>query len=93
MEREWPYRKWQPPAESTPSKRTWQVPSEFNGEAFQPDFENWKPISFTDRGDNNSVRIILGNEIAVKAARVRRSLTVARRYPLCQDSLAESRRS
>jgi hypothetical protein len=44
------------------------VPAEFNGVAFQPQFENWKPISFTDRGDNNTLRIILGNDIAVKAA-------------------------
>jgi hypothetical protein len=44
------------------------VPAEFDGIAFQPGFEAWKPISFTDRGDNNTLRIILGNEIAVKAA-------------------------
>jgi heme-binding protein/cytochrome P460 len=44
------------------------VPAEFNGVAFQPAFEDWKPISFTDRGDNNTLRIILGNDIAVKAA-------------------------
>ena len=31
-------------------------------------FESWKPISITDRGDNNTFRFILGNEIAVKAA-------------------------
>jgi hypothetical protein len=35
---------------------------------FQADFETWKPISFTDRGDNNTFRAILGNPIAVKAA-------------------------
>jgi hypothetical protein len=33
-----------------------------------PGFEKWKPMSFTDRGDNNTFRAILGNEIAVKAA-------------------------
>jgi hypothetical protein len=43
------------------------VPPEFNGLAFQPGFEDWKPISFTDRGDNNTFRFILGNEIAVRA--------------------------
>ena len=41
---------------------------EFDGFSFDPDFEGWKPISFTDRGDNNTFRFILGNDIAVKAA-------------------------
>jgi hypothetical protein len=45
------------------------VQPEFNGFAFDPDFLHWKPISFTDRGDNNTFRFILGNDIAVKAAR------------------------
>ena len=44
------------------------IPAEFNGVPFEPGFETWKPISFTDRGDNNTFRAILGNEIAVKAA-------------------------
>ena len=35
---------------------------------FDPAFETWKPISFTDRGDNYTFRFILGNDIAVKAA-------------------------
>jgi mono/diheme cytochrome c family protein len=41
---------------------------EFNGFPFDPAFKNWKPISFTDRGDNNTFRFVLGNEIAVRAA-------------------------
>jgi hypothetical protein len=44
------------------------VPAEFNGVPFESGFDSWKPISFTDRGDNNTFRAILGNEIAVKAA-------------------------
>ena len=44
------------------------VPPEFNGLPFESDFEDWKPISATDRGDNNTFRFILGNDIAVKAA-------------------------
>jgi hypothetical protein len=44
------------------------VSPEFNGFPFDPAFENWKPISTTDRGDNNTFRFILGNEVAVKAA-------------------------
>jgi cytochrome P460/heme-binding protein len=45
------------------------VRPELNGFPFDPAFESWKPISTTDRGDNNTFRFILGNEIAVKAAR------------------------
>jgi hypothetical protein len=44
------------------------VQQEFNGFPFDPDFENWKSISTTDRGDNNTFRFILGNDIAIKAA-------------------------
>ncbi len=35
---------------------------------FDPAFESWKPISFTDLGDNYTFRFVLGNDIAVKAA-------------------------
>jgi mono/diheme cytochrome c family protein len=45
-----------------------KVQPEFNGLPFDPTFESWKPISTTDRGDNNTFRFILGNDIAVKAA-------------------------
>ncbi|ADW70672.1 cytochrome P460 family protein [Granulicella tundricola] len=41
---------------------------EFDGFTFDGSFEGWKPLSTTDRGDNNTFRFILGNEIAVKAA-------------------------
>jgi hypothetical protein len=44
------------------------VQPELNGFTFDPEFEGWKPISTTDRGDNNTFRFILGNDIAVKAA-------------------------
>jgi Haem-binding domain/Cytochrome P460 len=45
------------------------VQPEFDGFPFDPDFENWKPISTTDRGDNNTFRFVLGNDIAQNAAR------------------------
>lgn len=45
------------------------IPAELNGLPFESSFENWHPISFTDRGDNNTLRMILGNEIAVNAAK------------------------
>jgi hypothetical protein len=44
------------------------VESEGNGLAFDPSFEKWSLLSTTDRGDNNTFRFILGNEIAMKAA-------------------------
>jgi hypothetical protein len=44
------------------------VQPELNGFQFDSMFENWKPLSTTDRGDNNTFRFILGNDIAVKAA-------------------------
>jgi hypothetical protein len=44
------------------------VKAEWNGLAFDPSFETWKPLSYTDRGDNNTFRFILGNDIAIQAA-------------------------
>jgi hypothetical protein len=44
------------------------VQQEFGGFPLDPDFENWTLISTTDRGDNNTFRFILGNDIAIKAA-------------------------
>lgn len=45
-----------------------KVPPELNGLPFEPAFATWKPLSFTDRGDNNTFRFILGNDIAIQAA-------------------------
>lgn len=45
-----------------------EVQPERNGLAFDPAFATWKLISTTDRGDNQTLRFILGNEIAMKAA-------------------------
>jgi len=44
------------------------VHPEFNGLPFDSGFENWHLISTTDRGDNNTFRFILGNDIAMNAA-------------------------
>jgi hypothetical protein len=44
------------------------VQPELNGLSFDPSFESWKPLSFTDRGDNRTFRFILGNSVAVTAA-------------------------
>ena len=45
------------------------VTTEPDGFPFDSTFEGWKPLSFTDRGDNNTFRFVLGNEIAIEAAR------------------------
>jgi hypothetical protein len=55
--------------ETPPKADLAAVPAEFNGVAFQSGFEDWKPISFTNRGDNNTLRMILGNDIAAQAAK------------------------
>jgi len=38
-----------------------------NGITYFPDFKNWKVVSTTDRFDNHTMRIIFGNDIAVRA--------------------------
>ena len=43
------------------------VAPEWNGLPFRPEYREWKPISITDRGDNHTMRVILGNDVAVKA--------------------------
>jgi len=40
---------------------------EFNGVQFDPTFKDWALLSATDRGDNNTFRFVLGNDVAVKA--------------------------
>lgn len=42
-----------------------------NGIAYISDYRNWKLISITDRFDNGTMRMIYGNEIAVKAIQER----------------------
>lgn len=51
-----------------PPTRLEDVSPEWNGVAFDPSFEGWRPLSFTDRGDNNTFRFILGNDVAIQAA-------------------------
>ncbi len=44
------------------------VAPEWNGLGFDSQFEQWKLISTTERGDNHTLRFILGNDIAFNAA-------------------------
>ncbi len=56
------------PVEVPPPVSLSMVQPEFNGFPFDPAFASWRLISVTDRGDNNSFRFVLGNEVAVKSA-------------------------
>jgi hypothetical protein len=53
------------PVQSEPVK----VPLAPNGIEFPSDYPNWRVISMSHRLDNHTVRVILGNDIAVAAAR------------------------
>ena len=46
---------------------TQQVTPAPNGIAFPSDYRNWHAISSTDRLDNRTMRVILGNDTAIKA--------------------------
>jgi cytochrome c553 len=45
------------------------LPADVNGIAYIPEYKDWTPISTTQRVDNGTIRIIFGNEVAVKAIR------------------------
>jgi hypothetical protein len=56
------YDKWIQSGDVTPN-----VAPAPNGIAFLPEYKNWKAISSTERFDNQTLRQILGNDVAVKA--------------------------
>ena len=58
------YSKW---VQSGAAPTAQQVEPESNGVAFLPDYKNWRAISSTDRFDNHTMRVILGNDVAIKA--------------------------
>jgi hypothetical protein len=45
------------------------VPPAPNGIALPEGYKNWQVISSSHREDNNTLRVILGNDVAIKAAR------------------------
>ncbi len=45
------------------------VPAAPNGIEFPSDYPNWRVISLSHRTDNHSMRAILGNDVAIQAAR------------------------
>ncbi len=58
------YAQWIAGNGSTPAAN---VKPTVNGMTFFPDYKNWKPVSTTDRFDNGTLRVILGNDVAQKA--------------------------
>lgn len=51
------------------SQKLAQIPKAPNGIAYIADYKNWAVISTTQRLDNGTMRIIFGNDVAVKAIR------------------------
>ncbi len=45
------------------------IPVAANGVAYIADYKNWQPISTSERFDNGTMRVIFGNEVAVKAVK------------------------
>jgi heme-binding protein/cytochrome P460 len=43
------------------------LPVAVNGISYIPDYKNWQPVSTSDRFDNGTMRVIFGNDIAIKA--------------------------
>ncbi|RYD96631.1 MAG: cytochrome P460 [Sphingobacteriales bacterium] len=48
------------------------LPQSLNGITYIPDYKNWQVISTSDRFDNGTMRVIYGNDIAVKAVKEHR---------------------
>jgi hypothetical protein len=49
-----------------------QTPLAPHGIALPPDYRDWRVISVSQRSDSNTMRVIVGNDIAVAAARAGR---------------------
>lgn len=46
-----------------------KLPVALNGIEYIPDYKNWQVISTSDRFDNGTMRVIFGNDIAIKAVK------------------------
>lgn len=51
------------------SYATGAVPTDSHGVSYPQGWQNWATVAVSHRTDNNTSRVILGNDIAVKAAR------------------------
>jgi len=63
------YLQWIQQAGNSPRSSTDTVKPSPNGIAFMPDYRNWQALSSTERFDNGTMRVILGNDVAVRAAK------------------------
>lgn len=60
-------------ASATLSLASDKIPEQSHGISYPADWQTWATIAVSHRTDNNTLRVILGNEIAVKAARSSRT--------------------
>jgi len=44
-----------------------KLPKTLNGITYDPDYKNWEALSTTERYDTKTMRVIFGNDVAVKA--------------------------
>jgi hypothetical protein len=44
-----------------------EVQDTIGGVSFNPDYKFWRQIGITERRDNNTIRAVLGNDVAIKA--------------------------
>ena len=54
---------------STGLKAAENTPAPSNGISYPAGWQDWAAIAVTHRVDNNTVRVVLGNDVAVRAAR------------------------
>jgi hypothetical protein len=43
------------------------IPTSINGIEYIPDYKNWQVVTTSDRFDNGTMRVVFGNDIAIKA--------------------------
>jgi hypothetical protein len=58
-------------AGAAPKHLTEAASPSLNGVPFLPGYADWKVVSTTDRGDNHTLRIITGNDLAMRAIEAR----------------------
>jgi len=55
--------------QARPAEPQEKLPESLNGITYITDYKNWQVISASDRFDNGTMRVIYGNDIAVKAVK------------------------
>jgi mono/diheme cytochrome c family protein len=62
-----------PMAEMSTTSPVGSVRPSLNGVPYFSDYKNWRVVSTTDRGDNKTLRIITGNDVAIHAIETRQT--------------------